>query len=148
MAGGLRSVGFDRDSELLLVISASGKGVFDCRTGIKLARDSKDEDEDVVLLEAPGIGPLAGKTLRMSGLFGGGLPRGTRDGWRVELVEEPTFVMLYEPNAMLPRPADRSVYGRKLLIGEPVRAYGFSYTGKSLVIATPADITIYSRDSD
>ena len=37
--GGLRSVGFDRNSDNLLVVSSQGRGVLDCITGEKIARD-------------------------------------------------------------------------------------------------------------
>ena len=44
--GGLRAVGFDRSSEYLLVISSAGRGVIDCRTGEKVARNTEEYDED------------------------------------------------------------------------------------------------------
>ncbi|QKZ04049.1 hypothetical protein [Pseudomonas eucalypticola] len=40
---GLFDIGFHRDSELLLVVSSSGRGVFDCLTGAKIARDYADD---------------------------------------------------------------------------------------------------------
>lgn len=102
--GGLRAVGFDRNSELLLVVSASGRSVVDCRTGEKVARDTGDYWEDEQLLEAEGIGPLAGKTLRVAGLAGGGLPLHTADGWSIELAAPDwpnTDILLLEPGSDL-----------------------------------------------
>lgn len=152
--GGLRLIGFDHGSELLLVISASGKGVVDCRTGMTVARDPGDEDEGY--LEAHGIGPLAGKTLPVFGVHGGKLPLSTDDGWslvfdtgkwpatHIALVET-----LVEHGPDYDEPFPRAPYiAHKIASEECLRACGFSYTGMSLVIATPADITIYSRDRD
>src|SRR5437773_441977 len=74
--GGLISVAFDRDSELLLITSHQGRGVFDCTTGQRVARDQDSSYawEDAAQLTAQGFGPLTGKTLATAGLYGGGLP--------------------------------------------------------------------------
>jgi hypothetical protein len=146
--GGLRAIGFDRDSELLLVVSASGKSVVDCRAGVKIARDHDDDDDGAQFLETRGVGPLAGQTIRVAGLFGGGLPIRTADGWEIELVATrwpATKIVLVE--------RQRGPQGRQpdvthtIATESDLRACGFSYTGKSLVIATPADVAIYSRDA-
>ena len=84
--GGLRAVGFDRNSELLLVVSSAGRGVIDCQSGKKIARDEGEYYEHGSFLEAVGIGPLEGKAIRISGSAGGGLPTATDDGWSIELV--------------------------------------------------------------
>ena len=39
LVGGLCSVGFDRDTDNLLIVSHSGRSVVDCSTGEKTARD-------------------------------------------------------------------------------------------------------------
>lgn len=36
-------------------------------------------------LTAAGIGPIAGRKVRLAGLAGGGLAAGTRDGWSLEV---------------------------------------------------------------
>lgn len=79
--GGLQSVGFGRGSDLLLVTSSQGRGVFNCLSGERLARD-RDEDffEDPTELEAAGIGPFDGTYVRMAGIHGGGLAATTSDG--------------------------------------------------------------------
>lgn len=83
--GGLTEVGFGTESDLLLVISPQGRGVFDCESGEKVARNRDEGDwQDTFALEADGIGPLAHRRIRTSGLSGGGLPLCTRDGWTVE----------------------------------------------------------------
>ena len=103
LIGGLCSVGFDRDTENLLILSHQGRGVVDCSTGEKTARDKEDYYENKYL-EAEGIGCLSGKIIRMAGLDGGGLPTSTEDGWCLELVtinflEE--MILLVEPGSDL-----------------------------------------------
>jgi hypothetical protein len=51
-----------------------------------VARDYEEAHDyfDSIRLLAQGFGPLEGKPIRMTGLFGGGLPRSTEDGWFVE----------------------------------------------------------------
>ncbi|MCJ8282366.1 MAG: hypothetical protein MJK14_21675 [Rivularia sp. ALOHA_DT_140] len=101
--GGLCSVGFDRNTENLLILSHQGRGVVDCSTGKKTARDYQDYYENQYL-EAEGIGCLNGKFIKMTGLDGGGLPISTEDGWNLESVtinfpEE--MILLIEPGSDL-----------------------------------------------
>lgn len=148
--GGLLSIGFDRTSELLLVISGAGRGVIDCRTGGKVARDYDEYFGNEQFLEADGIGPLHGKIVPVSGFFGGGLPIATADGWHVELVSLDwplTDIFLIDPSSSLygaqyGKPAIFHKIGTEL----GLRACGFSYTGNSFVIATSSDITVFLRD--
>jgi hypothetical protein len=148
--GGLRSVGFDRESENLLVISSQGRGVIDCLTGEKVARDYEEFYENETSLEAQGIDILSDRTIRMSGLFGGGLPRITEDGWQLECVTlkwPEQMLILLPPNSHL----YGSVTGHpdtmtKIFEDSCIRACGFSYTGKSLIIATTSDVTVFLRE--
>jgi hypothetical protein len=149
--GGLRSVGFQDDADILLVVSEQGRGIIDCIADQKLARDHEEYYEDEIRLEADGIGPLAGKKIRISGLYGGGLPNSTSDGWSIETVtlswpEEILF--LVEPASWF----YGSLYGqpdnfRKVFSGSEIRAKGFSPTGRTFVIATSSDLTIYTRNA-
>lgn len=147
--GGLRTIGFDRSSELLLVVSSAGRGVIDCSNCTKVARDDDEYYGGEQFLEAEGIGPLEGRTIRVAGLIGGGLPTNTQDGWSLEVVtlDWPEHeVLLVEPFSSI----YDSLYGkqakfRKIARESELRAFGFSYSGKSLVIASSSDITVYGR---
>ncbi len=130
---GLRSVGFDQDSENLLVVSLQGRGVIDCLAGTKVARDDEEFYENETSLEAKGIGILSDRTIRMSGLFGGGLPTITEDGWQLECV-----TLRWPEQMLILLPPDSDFYGSitrhpdrmiKLFEDACIRAYGFSYTG-------------------
>src|ERR1051326_3798162 len=145
--GGLRSVGFAKDSDLLVVTSSDGTGVFDCLSGEKLARDTEVEPnyEDEVALRARGIGPLKGIEVAMSGLHGGGLPLATLDGWflvRTIVNRDLSLITLRPPSEPGSRVRDYFV----LATEEEVRAFGFSYTGMSFVIAEGSHtLEIYRR---
>jgi len=146
---GLRGVGFDRTSELLLVVSDSGRSVIDCKSGRTVASDTDEYYEDEGLLEATGIGPLEGRTVRMSGSLGGGLPISTADGWSVECIalEWPSYeYLLMEPFASV-HDSFHWIPGKVHKIGRATNslAFGFSYVGASLVVATPCDVTVYGR---
>ena len=147
--GGLQSVGFDRTSDNLLIVSSQGRGVVDCLTGEKIARDYEDYFEGEESLEVRGIGILSGKNIRMAGLYGGGLPIYTEDGWTLESVtlswpEE--MILLVEPDSDLYGSTYNQADNFTLIEqSASIRAYGFSYTNKSFVIATTSDVAIYSR---
>ena len=141
--GGLFGVGYAAGSDLLLVLSSQGRGVFDCITGEKLARDYQEAHDffDQIRLTAAGFGPLAGESVRIAGLFGGGLPLTTLDGWFLEAQARawPTHsVFLTAPGSREP-----------VCIGEDgaceLRACGFSETGRSFVIATSCDLAMFAR---
>jgi hypothetical protein len=148
--GGLRSVGFDQESENLLVVSSQGRGVIDCLTGEKVARDYEEFYENETILEAQGIGILSDRTIRMSGLFGGGLPNITEDGWQLECV-----TLKWPEQMLILLPPSSNLYGSvtghpdtmtKIFEDSCIRAYGFSYTGRSLIVATTSDVTVIVRE--
>ena len=89
--GGLTEVGFAESSDDLLVVSHQGRGLFDCLTGERLARDHEEffENSDDSGLTAPGIGRRETTIFRTAGLHGGGLATYTRDGWGVHVVQLP-----------------------------------------------------------
>ncbi len=144
--GGLFQVGYAPGSDLLLVLSSQGRGIFDCVAGDKLARDYDEAHDffDPIRLTAAGFGPLAGQTIRVGGLFGGGLPLTTADGWQLEAQARiwPTHsVFLSAPGSREP-----------VCIGEDgaceLRACGFSETGRSLVIATSCELAMFTRHAE
>jgi hypothetical protein len=146
----LTDVGFGTDSDLLMVISHNGRGVFNCLTGEKVARDYDEGDwKDTISLEAKGIGPLEDQRIRTSGLHGGGLPLTSGDGWTAE-----DFVLDWPDHTLLLVPPGSWAYGddigkpanyTKVAVESELRAWGFSPTGRSLILATSSDLTCWSR---
>ncbi|MDR0181653.1 hypothetical protein [Lysobacter arvi] len=147
----LDAVGFDRDSELLLVVSHDGLGVIDAGTGEKIARKSgtRMDAKPSHLLRARGIGPLEQVDVAIAGRKGGGLPRATDDGWQLELVtlEWPTQEVLLVPpgSALFVCHEDEEASFARIESHPEIHACGFSYSGKSLVIAAGDDLTVYHR---
>lgn len=151
VVAGLLEVGFHRDSDLLLGLSASGLGVFDCLTGEKVAREHGEFFFPNRYLECEGIGPLAGSTIRMSGVSGGGLAVAAPDNWHVETVTltwPDHHLLLVEPDSWLHGERyNRPWVFYKLAVERELRAFGFSWSGNSLVIATSGSLTIYRRQA-
>jgi hypothetical protein len=147
--GGLTEIGFADEGELLLVISSQGRSIIDCTTGEKVARDRSVDNTDAwygtQVLIGLGFGPLEGKLIRLAGINGGGLAVCTKDGWSVERlpIDWPDeCLLLLEPYSSIYQGDARFL---KLAIEREVRAFGFSFSGRSLVIATSSDVAIFSR---
>lgn len=149
--GGLTDIGFAHSSELLLVVSGSGRGILDCRKGIFIARDNYANFEfDVGNLEVEGIGALHGQKIRMSGLYGGGLAMQTNDGWNIERhpLSWPDEELFLSPQgqSMLWCEPSKTIELTKLgSFTTELRAFGFSPNGLILVIATASDVAVYAR---
>lgn len=147
----LEAIGFDRESELLLVVSHDSLGVIDCAGGETIARKSSTP-QDVRsnhLLQARGIGPLEHVDVGIAGRMGGGLPRTTKDGWALELVtlEWPTQDVLLVPpgRALFVCHEDDEARFVRIDSHPEVHACGFSFSGNSLVIAAGDELAIYHR---
>lgn len=154
-AGGLLEIGvhaLPSGEELVLVVTTAGRGVMSA-TGEKIARDRTDINDDwydEYALTAEGIGPLAGIRVRLAGAHGGGLPRFTRDGWALSSypVDWPQERLVLEPpgrHLISPGHSDGCV----LLFGPDqvmtLLAFGFSPSGRLLVIAAPDGVRAYAR---
>jgi hypothetical protein len=148
--GGLLAVGFGGASDMLLVISHDGRGVFDARTGERVARDRSTLDEvwySAIPCRAVGIGPLLGEWVALAGVHGGGLPLTTRDGWCLTVLpfDWPEHHVFLEPPGDSIFNEERCSGCARIDVTEQLHAVGFSETGKSFVIATASDVTFYSR---
>lgn len=153
--GGLLGVGFaahpEHDSDLVLVASHQGRGVYDAATGERLARDRDPDYGDLTDpdLACRGIGPLAGTRVPLCGLFGGGLHRVTADGWALDVASPdwPTQrVVLSTPSHDPYQQPDRG--GWQVIHDEitcELRAVGFSPTGTTLIIASSCAIDLFIR---
>lgn len=148
--GGLTEIGFAEDSDDLLVVSHQGRGLFDCLTGERLARDPVEffDNADESGLTAPGIGRHEQTIFRMAGLRGGGLATCTRDGWGIHVAHLPWPIHVFFLTSNYKELHDNTGHITKLCNDEPCsfRAAGFSPTGRSLIIATSCELTIYTRN--
>jgi hypothetical protein len=156
LVGGLTDVGFGTGvdgQEFLLVVSHSGRGVFDL-AGYLVGREPDDRHGhwyDPYMLTAEGIGPLDNVAVPIAGLAGGGLPAGTADGWGVIRVpvDWPVSerVILQPPGSAMfwPGHDDHCVQVRDERVSE-LRAVGFSPSGSGLVIAAADGIELLRRE--
>lgn len=144
----LEMVGYAEKSDLLLVVSSSGRGLFDCITGERVARDDNDDPSwyDPAKLSALGIGSLDGEIIRLAGLYGGGLITVTEDIWQLRSIAPtwPDFrVILCPPFASI---LDNLAVCVQVERAYEIRAFGFSETGRSFIVALNHTLYIYARE--
>jgi hypothetical protein len=150
--GGLTEVGFAKDVDMLLVLSSSGRGVLDCKTGQVIARDktsSTDSDwYQPTRLEVQGIGPLAGEKIRVAGLLGGGLPQINSENWGLQSVSPdwPLIAIFLSPpvSSVLVESCSKGCV--KIAEDFEIRAFGFSPSGKYFVIATSDSVALFGAE--
>lgn len=155
-AGGAFAAGFDRVTEELIIISDEGQGIFDLSTGSRVYRNREKSGYDQARLEATRLDKSDHRPIPMAGEFGGGLSRITSDGWSIDTLQlnwPTTYSVLHQPNASIfflaphwnGRGKDASF--RVVMKSEamPV-AYGFSWSGKSLIWLDRSDLLIWHRD--
>ena len=148
--GGLSAVGFDRASDTLLVCSANGQSVIDTASGDVLYRNRDANGLDVSTLKGTRLDHPADERFDMAGLFGGGLRTVTDDGWSVAHLQG--HAILHPPGASIffaaPKWQDHNKNGTFYLLDrsrEDIRAFGFSWTSHSLVLATPSTLMLWHR---
>ena len=148
--GGATVAGFAPDSDLLLVESPNGKGLFNCLTEEKVAREYEDHSTwlEGVGLVALGIGPTKGQQIRMAGIHGGGLCLQTLDGWMLEefhhewperwsLVVSNKGSCIYSPN--------RRQQCSRVIENHAPRVFGFSFTGRSFIVMYSHSLFMWAR---
>jgi len=151
--GSFEALGFSTDSRYLLVVSSSGRGVFDSTSGEQLARDSSSTTGDWYNLKAltvDGIGPMAGQSMSVSGIHGGGLPLVTLDGWVADLLSPdwPSSFVTLSPPGSSPWVQDQSQGVAKVAPtcgDDAVKCYGFSCSRRHLVVATSHTVDLFLR---
>lgn len=153
--GGLREIGFSNNSDLLIVLSGNGRGIFDCIKAEKIDRDYNDYYTDYWnatngIIE--GFGVLKGQKIICGGFEAPSpLQVSTPDGWQINIENEvrPDWKNRDEPAQVLylkhptrSKKIEMCVYHYGIN-----RAYGFSETGNSFVIAESGDLHIWNRQA-
>jgi hypothetical protein len=148
--GGLTALGFDRASDTMLVTSASGQSVIDAPTATILNRNRDNDGLDTSAPKGTRLDHPADERFDMAGLFGGGLRFVTDDGWSVETIRG--CCVLHPANASIhflgPKWDSSSKDATFHLLdrgGEDIRTFGFSWTGRTMVVATPIALSIWAR---
>ncbi len=153
--GGACALGFDRNSESLLVVSSNGQSVFDCTSGKRVYRNRDDDGYDPLTLEGRRLDDPDASPFQMSGSLGGGLLTTTPDGWHIDTLQldwPRTYCILQPPQASIyflhekwrEYRKDASYHVVKSKLGSPI-AFGFSWTGKTLVWCDRVDLFAWTR---
>jgi hypothetical protein len=151
--GSFEALGFSPDSRHLLVVSSSGRGVFDSASGQRVSRDSSEPTGDwydIGALTVEGIGPLAGQSVRVAGIHGGGLPRVTLDGWVVDVHSPrwPASFVTLSPPGRNPWVEEESGGVTKVAPtggDDAIKCFGFSWSRGHLVVATGDTLDLFLR---
>ena len=134
-------MGFSSDERYLLILSWNGRGLVDTESGDRVARDYEDPSTSPPWLDQPpgtvqGIGPLSGVVIRCVGIWGGKLPK-RKGGWRVDVRVGETELFLTD---------ERTEKSWKLpKVATEIRAYGFSGSGRILIVATSSEVELFRR---
>lgn len=148
LVGGLLAVGYGKNSDHLLVVADDGLAVYNAQTGKRIAREYTLTDElsesyyDFETHMAPGIGPLDGQIIPLAGPYGGHLKSHSKDGWALSL-GEPGANGLYKVLLAAPK-----LSGQPVQIGEVLEkpfAYGFSDTGRTIVVASSNTLLLFVK---
>ena len=127
---------------MLLVISHAGRGLIEVSSGERVARDyevptvssSWIDDQE---MSVEGIGPAQNQWFSVVGLWGGELKPSNHDHWSVHSKSSGNQDVPYIRHAQS---------GAKWLVDTPVteiRAFGFSPSGRILVLATSSEVSAY-----
>lgn len=151
--GGFEALGFSVDSRYLLIVSSSGRGVFESGSGEELERDSSSTTVDWYSLEAltvEGIGPVAGQAISVAGIHGGGLPLVTLDGWVADLLSPDwpsSFVTLSPPGSSPWTQYQSDGVAKVAPTGgdDAVKCYGFSWSRRHFIVATSHTVDLFVR---
>lgn len=148
--GGLTAVGFDRAGDTLLVTSSNGQSVVNAETGEIMYRNRDADGLDISALKGTRLDSPADERFDMAGLYGGGLRTMTDDGWNVEVIRGACVLHPVGASIHFLGPQwDSFAKDRRFHVldrsGENIRAFGFSWTGLTLIVATPSTLTIWGR---
>lgn len=151
--GGFEALGFSEDSKYLLVLSSQGSSVIGSADGGMLARDSSPGMGDWLdfdNLRAEGNGPLKGQSVRLAGIFGGGLPTVSVDGWVLDKLAPDwpsSFVTLSSPGSSpwVEGQANEITRIAPTSGEDTVMAYGFSWDRSCFVVATSHGVDLFRR---
>lgn len=152
--GGMREAGFIETTDYLMVLGSQGRTILNCLTNKKIERDRQDYylenwNSDTGIIE--GIGIFKDKEIICGGFeYPDNLPKSTNDSWIIHIQDENRInykgnlkvaKVMYMFNQRFDTKIEVNVFHYSI-----TRAYGFSPTGKTFVIAEPEGITIWIRN--
>jgi hypothetical protein len=154
--GGLENIGFAPKQDFLIVLSSQGQGIFNCKTGEKIARQHDDENSNwwdrfnQTTNSIIGFNILENIEIPTCGLYGNdNLTKTTQDGLTLiasepEPDDKPFEKYLVKRIYLVSPDKNEKIYVAKDGACE-LRAFGFSDSGDTFIIALTCDLVIYSR---
>ncbi|MCL2579762.1 MAG: hypothetical protein FWE32_06980 [Oscillospiraceae bacterium] len=149
--GDFEYFGFTELSDILLIISSSGRALIDLAKNEKIARDySNDFPFDEILLTSKGFDVLNNKTVKLAGKYGGSLlPVGNKTHEMLIRVSP-----LYPCEDLIFQPPNENCFAdgrfKNIRSNNCVRVYrgflycyGFSFSGKYFVIADESGVAYW-----
>jgi len=152
--GGFEYFGFAESSDILFVISSSGRGLFDMAKNEKIARDNSiDFPLDRTLLVCKGFDILEGETIKLASKYGGSLLPVSNKSLETLVRVSP----LYPCEDIIFQPPYENCFAdgrfKNIRSDNCVRVYrgflycyGFSFSGKYFVIADDGGITYWEAE--
>lgn len=150
--GGLREIGFKNGTDYLMVLGG-GRGIFDCIKNEKIARDRTDYyhyewnmNNGIV----KGFNLFEGEEIICGGFeYKDILKKITSDGWSIKIengerLDYKKEIAPCEIMYLFNQESKQKIETQTFFYGIN-RAYGFSDTGKSFVVATSSDLHIWNR---
>ena len=142
IVGSLTEVGLSQDEAYLLVVSHSGRGLYDLLQGLRVARDGS-----VPALSSPwiseenglvrGIGPRADEWFECVGLWGGALASSLGPDTSVEVRGEGDVGVALLRDGEWVLEITRAI--------TEMRVFGFSRSGNLLVFAVSGEFCVFER---
>lgn len=144
--GGLTEIALDSEEQYILVVSPSGRGLYDLSTGERVARDHAQPRYDSDWLDqgnhrVRGIGPLESQWLEAIGLWGGTLDTRAGSAW-LSRGGDPRS----QESIVLHTESGTTTLEQGIVT--EIRALGFARDGQLVVLATSSDLSIFVVSSD
>lgn len=151
---GLREIGFIKNSDFLMVLGNQGRTVYDCLTNEKVERDRQDyytENWNYVTGIIQGIGKFIKEEIICGGFeYPDPIEKTTNDDWKIEIEKaiKPDYNGELKTTEVMYLVQHRSNLRFEINIFHYsiTRAYGFSNTGNSFVIAESDGVKIWTRN--
>ena len=153
--GGLREIGFIKNSDFLMVLGGGGRTVFDCLSSIKYARDRSDYysekwNSNTGIIE--GFGEFEDLNINCGGFeYHDIISKQTSDNWYTKVKSEKRYdyknelkgaEVLYLTNSQTEMEISVQVFHYGI-----TRSYGFSPTNNTFVVAESHGIYFWKRIS-
>lgn len=147
--GGCRYVGFDVNTNLLLICSTAGRGVVDCASGIVIARERSEYEPERQEI-ANGIGPLSQSIVNVmnvnyqkSGVSNPIVPKNCNK-WTI--VSDSRYSIFLVPPYSHSCDDYVCIWDERKDAASPLSSFAISHSEKYIAIASSSEVFIYANE--